>query len=605
MLVSFFAVALRLAAIQDPDTPVAITDVTVIDVARGAPMAAQTVVIRGGRIVAVGASSRVSTPAGARVIDGRGKFLIPGLWDFHVHATGPVFEDLFQPLLVANGVTAVRDMWGQVPAARAARAKIARGELVGPRSVVAGNIVDGTPPIWPGSTGVGTPEDARRIVDSIAAAGGAFIKVYSRLDPEVFRAIAFRAKERGISFAGHIPTLVAAREASDLGQRTVEHLTNLLTDCSRDRDAIRTEVAAAVASPKRWDSAGVLQRGQASRVLASHDPGRCRELARRFKANGTVMVPTMTVLRSVAYLDDSTLRDDARLKYIPSWYSGRWDPRQDFRFRMLTADDWALRKRAHTRQLEIIRLFREEGVTFLPGTDLANPYLYPGFSLHDELANFVAIGYSPAEALRAATLGPAEFLRATDSLGTVATGKLADLVLLDANPLVDIRNTTRIATVVADGRVYDRAALDVLLAEAEKRATAPPGGAPPVRTTAADTIRRLDSLWARMYATHDTTTARALYSDDLVWTSVNGTRKDKSGELADVRPMAGLVMEYFRTGGVEVRVYEGAAVVTGLAEWKYTMNGTPSEVRRRYTMVYVRGGPMGWRVVAVHIGRAP
>jgi len=471
-----FAVTTAPAAAQNPDTPIAITDVTVIDVARSVPVAAQTVVIRGDRIVAMGAASQVSPPAGARVIDGRGKFLIPGLWDFHVHATGQVFEDLFQPLLVANGITAMRDMWGQVPAAQAARARIARGELVGPRSVVAGNIVDGTPPIWPGSTSVGTPEDGRRIVDSIAAAGGAFIKVYSRLDPEVFRAIAHRAKARGISFAGHIPSLVDAREASDLGQHTVEHLTNLLTDCSRDRDAIRAEIAAAVASPRRWDSAGRLQRSQAARVLASHDPGRCRELARRFKANGTVMVPTMTVLRSVAFLDDSTLRNDPRLKYIPAWFSGRWDPRQDFRFRMLTADDWALRKRGHTRQLEIIRLFRQEGVTFLPGTDLANPYLYPGFSLHDELANFVAIGYSPAEALRAATLGPAEFFRATDSLGTVATGKLADLVLLDADPLADIRNTTRIATVMANGRVYDRAALDALLADAEKRAKAPPPG---------------------------------------------------------------------------------------------------------------------------------
>ena len=476
ILLRFLAAATAPAAAQNPDTPTAITDVTVIDVTRGASVAGQTVVIHGDRIVAVGASSRVTPPAGAQVLDGRGKFLIPGLWDFHVHATGPVFEDLFQPLLVANGVTAVRDMWGQIPAARAARAKVARGELVGPRSVVAGNIVDGTPPIWPGSTGVATPEDARRIVDSIAAAGGAFIKVYSRLDPEVYRAIAQHAKARGMSFAGHIPTLVDAREASDLGQRTVEHLTNLLTDCSRDRDPLRAEVAAAVASPKRWDSAGMVQRGQAARVLASYDPGRCRELARRFKANGTVMVPTMTVLRSVAYLDDSTLRNDARLKYLPSWYSDRWDPRQDFRFRMLTADDWALRKRAHTRQLEIIRLFRQEGVTFLPGTDLANPYLYPGFSLHDELANFVSIGYSPAEALRAATLGPAEFFRATDSLGTVETGKLADLVLLDADPLADIRNTTRIATVLASGRVYDRAGLDALLAEAEKRAKAPPPG---------------------------------------------------------------------------------------------------------------------------------
>jgi imidazolonepropionase-like amidohydrolase len=472
------AAAVSPAVVQNPDAPIAITNVTVIDVARGARVAGQTVVIRGARIAAMGSASSLPAPSGARIIDGRGKFLIPGLWDFHVHATGGIFETLFQPVMVANGVTAMRDMWGEISTARAAREKIARGETVGPRSVVAGNLVDGTPPIWPGSTGVATPEAGRRFVDSIAAAGGGFIKVYSRLDPDVYRAIAQRAKERGIPFAGHIPTLLAAREASDLGQRTVEHLTNLLTDCSSERDALRAEVAGAVASPRRWDSAGILQRGQALRVLASYDPGRCREVARRFKANGTVMVPTMTVLRSVAFLDDSSLRRDPRLKYVPAWLSSRWDPSQDFRFRMLTADDWAFRKRAHQRQLEIIRLFREEGVTFLPGTDLGNPYLYPGFSLHDELANFVAIGYSASDALRAATLGPAEFFRAADSLGTVARGKLADVVLLDADPLADIRNTTRIAAVVANGRLYDRAALDALLAEGEKRAKSPPPGGP-------------------------------------------------------------------------------------------------------------------------------
>ncbi|MGH7562671.1 MAG: amidohydrolase family protein [Gemmatimonadales bacterium] len=231
-----------------------------------------------------------------------------------------------------------------------------------------------------------------------------------------------------------------------------------------------------MASPKKWDSAGVLQRKQAAQLLESYDSGRCRDLARRFVRNRTAMVPTMTVLRSVAYLDDTTLRADPRLKYIPAWYSLRWDPRQDFRFSQLTPEDWALRKRVHARQLEIARLLREEGVTFLAGTDLANPYLFPGFSLHDELANLVSIGFTPAQAIRAATLVPAELLGATDSLGTVAQGKLADLVLLDANPLADIRNSTRIRAVVANGRLYERAGLDTLFAQGERRARAPAPG---------------------------------------------------------------------------------------------------------------------------------
>ncbi|MDQ6887278.1 MAG: amidohydrolase family protein [Gemmatimonadota bacterium] len=188
-------------------------------------------------------------------------------------------------------------------------------------------------------------------------------------------------------------------------------------------------------------------------------------------------MPTIAVLHSIAFLDDSTLARDPRLRYIPPLMTSGWTPKADFRFRSLTPQDWLNRKAAYAKQLQLVTLLHREGVRFLAGTDLSNPYIFPGFSLHDELASLVAAGFTPLEAIRSATIEAARFLGAADSLGSVATGKRADLLLLDADPLTDIRNTTRIAVVVAAGRVVDRAARERLLAEEEKTARIPP--APP------------------------------------------------------------------------------------------------------------------------------
>jgi len=447
---------------------VVIRDASVVDVATGTIAPGQTIVLAGGRITALGAA--VTSPAGATVVDGRGAFVIPGLWDMHVHAVNPGLDRLFLPLLVAHGITGVRDMWGGWHSLDSARARIGRGAIIGPRIFGAGNLVDGVPPIWPGSLAVATAEAGRRAVDSLAQGGAGFIKVYSRLSPEAYHAIVDESKRIGITFAGHIPTLVPAAEASDLGQLTVEHLTNVLLGCSRDEARLRGDIQAAVSSPRGWDSAGIVSRGQVQAVLDSYDPARCRELARRFVRNGTWMVPTITVLRSTAYLDDTMLAQDPRLAYINAGMAAGWNPKQDFRFRALTAEDWARRKATFRRQMEIVGLLKQEGVRFLAGTDLANPYIYPGSSLHDELTNLVSTGFTPLAALQAATIEPARFLGATDSMGTVARGNVADLVVLHANPLEDIRNTARIRAVVSGGRLFDRKALDGLLAEGKRLA---------------------------------------------------------------------------------------------------------------------------------------
>ena len=475
MAIGFLLVVILLQA--PPQTGVAITNVNIVDVDRGRTTAGQTVLLSGNRITAVGPAGSTTVPAGTRTIDGRGKYLIPGLWDMHVHAATPWFGEFFMPLLVARGVTGVRDMFTTAEYVAEWRRRVRTGEWAGPRVGAFGQLVDGDPPIWPGSVVAKTAADGRRIVDSMKAAGADFVKVYSRLLPETFFAIAARAKEVGIPFAGHVPSLVKAADAAKAGagMRTIEHLQQSFQGCSSREDVLIAQYTAAAESAKRWDSAGVISRGQVRPILESFDPARCGRLAETFVASGTWMVPTLTVLRSVANLDDSTLAADPRLVAIPQFLKGGWNPKADFRFKMLTAADWALRKQVYARQLEIARLFHRKGVKFLAGTDLANPYIFPGSSLHDELGLLVSVGFTPAEALQAATTEPARFLGA-DSLGVVAVGKVADLVLLDANPLNEIGNVRLVSMVIADGRVYDAAARRQIQAEAERRAAAAPRG---------------------------------------------------------------------------------------------------------------------------------
>jgi len=454
---------------------IAIRNVTVVDVQTGALHPLQTIVIQGTQIKAVGDVTQLAVPKDARTIDGIGKFVIPGLWDMHVHATGPGIDRLFLPVLVANGVTGVREMFGTFDWYANARRLAARGDIVMPRLVGSGHILDGKPQVWQ-SVEVADPAQARHAVDSLARGGAEFIKVYSRLTPDEFRAAADEAKKQGLPFAGHVPTLVAVDEALSLGMASIEHLQMFTTACSSREDTIRAALLDAVASAKGWDSAGVIQRMQLPMLLQSFDRERCAALARRVAASNTWMVPTVVVLHSTAYLDDPALRRDARLQYIPEFFKNGWNPANDFRFRAVTPQGWAARKRVFDEQLQILRILHDAGAKFLAGTDLSNPYLYPGFSLYDELAYFTKNGFSNLEGLQAATINPARFLHATDSLGSVAAGKLADLVVLDANPLVDIGNVARVHAVIANGVLVDAARREKILKNAVSMATSGPGG---------------------------------------------------------------------------------------------------------------------------------
>ena len=453
VLLLILSLPVLLPARPKPDraqAPIAFTHVTVIDVTGGSARRDTTVVITGDRITAIGDSANLSVPADAKVIDATGKFLIPGLWDMHVHW---YMRDTFT-LFIANGVTGVRQMFGNSDLLRW-REQIANGSLLGPRMIVASPIIDGPRPIWPNSIAVSNEEEGRKAVRRVKQWGADFVKVYALLPRDAYFGIADEAKQQGITFVGHVPNSVSPGEASDAGQKSIEHLTGILIECSDKQTELREKLVKA-------DSPEARGRIQAT-ALQTYDQKKAAELFARFAKNQTWQCPTLTVLRSGAYLGDEEFRRDGRLRYIPRLLQQGWN----YRLANRSGGDSAGAKNVLRKQIEIIGAMQKAGVPILAGTDTGNPFCFPGFSLHEELALLVIAGLTPVEALRTATLNPAKFLGLDQTLGTIEQGKIADLVLLDANPLLDIRNTQRINAVVANGRLFDRKALDKMLGEAE------------------------------------------------------------------------------------------------------------------------------------------
>ena len=429
---------------------VAITQVTVIDMTGAGPFRNLTVVTDGRRITAIGPSATTAVPSGARVIDGQGKFLIPGLWDMHVHTVVPSGRPLLS-LFVANGVTGVRDMASDWPTIRSWRREIEAGTLVGPRIVASGPYLEGrTTPI--AHIQVRSPADARRAVDSLAGLGVDFVKIHSAVPREAFFTAAREAKRLHLAVAGHLSSNVTVVEASDSGQRSLEHLLGFANRCTKAES-----VTVAALEP--------LRRAVFGRCSTQDQ----RPIYDKIARNDTWVTPTLTAAYEFAILPERALPADTLARYIPD--SLRVYLTQIFETPpKLPPEASAQGRRLFARRQETVGALHRAGVAVLAGTDAPMRNSPPGFGLHEELVNLVQSGLSPMAALRAATYEPARYFDALDSLGTIAVGKLADLVLLDADPLADIRNTRRIAAVLTRGLVYDRKELDSLLAAVERAA---------------------------------------------------------------------------------------------------------------------------------------
>jgi len=435
----------------------------VIDVASGATHPDNTVLVAGNRITFVGPAANARVPAGARVIDGRGKFLIPGLWDMHVHGFVYVFSDFAGPLMIANGITGARDMGYYVDTTLSWKSRIASGREIGPRLVV-GARVDGPVNKAGFVSHVVTEQDGVRAVDTLArkkdgSSRADFIKPYSWVPRAAYFGLAAEARKLNVPFAGHVPYSVSVVEASNAGQRSIEHEDDLMRACS-SRDSILRARFADTTTLAPGSQLAVI-RSAARELRASYDPAKCRSVIQTLARNHTWVTPTLVVYQPYAHAFDSASSHPELAKYVPGLVQGGWRRRASG---LSPSDSMVVRSYF---SFDRTRDLRNAGVKLLAGTDMPQAFIYPGFSLHDELALLVRSGLTQLEALRTATYNPADYFGALDSLGTITQGKVADLVLLDADPLVDIRNTRRISAVIANGRLFDSAARARLLSHVE------------------------------------------------------------------------------------------------------------------------------------------
>lgn len=438
---------------------IAIVHATVIDPGPGTVRTDQTVVIQGDRITAVG---RVAVPTGARVIDGTGRFVIPGLWDMHVHSVFgdwfPGGRDVILPLFIANGVTGVRDMGGELHTLQGWRDSITAGALVGPRMIISGPMLDGyladgNSLRFPSSIPVITPDDAVRAVRSLAAQHADFIKVQSEVPHDAYLAAAEEARRQHLSLVGHVPTRVTLDETIRAGQASDEHLMGLFEGCGTHEDQF------------------IAGKGNLQLLLESYDPARCDALIKRVADAHMAQCPTLYWQKGETLLDLIDQDHQPLERYVPmSWRTGAWHDFSESIMGDIKKDPLERRQEYWHRNLTMTGALYHAGVLLLAGTDAApGVFVVPGFSLHEELAEFVEAGLTPLDALRTATSNAGKFLK-RDDIGRVAPGAHADLVVLSANPLDNIRNTTSIVTVVANGRAFDRAGLSLLLSGVERAA---------------------------------------------------------------------------------------------------------------------------------------
>lgn len=445
---------------QEP--PLAILSVDVVDVVGGVLVEGQTVVLRHGKIAGIGADT--SLPANARSIDGRGKFLIPGLWDMHVHIRHPAAPDILFPQFIAHGVTGVRDMSSDcrepgpddtcAEQLREWARAIDEGTLPGPRIVALSSW-----PLNPPWDAEMTEAEARTLVRSIASRNVDFIKIYYRLSPEAIGWILDEAQKVDLAVGGHIPIRMTSIEVSDAGLTTLEHARDFLFDCFPGTNEFRRDTMSQNPPMETMRS-----------MVDDHDVAACNQVFRAFVRNGTWYVPTHVTRRMDAYADDPDFRDDPRSKYLPARAWEAWQRDADG---MIALDPTPEGRRTmrgfYEKGLQITgRAFRA-GVNIVLGTDAGDTYVFPGSGAHDELSELVKAGLSPAEALAAATIRSAELLGLESDYGSLELGKQADMVLLNANPLEDIAHTRQIEAVILGGKMRNRGELDVLLRQVEAR----------------------------------------------------------------------------------------------------------------------------------------
>lgn len=466
LLVVWAAFFQKKATAQD----LAIVNTTVIDATGRDARANMTILITDGIITGIRPVNKVKLAPETRIIDGKGKYVIPGLWDMHVHNAS---DSLFCTLMVANGVTSVREMLGPKTSYSYQlewRNQIRRKQITGPHIYIPMAAL-GPLQNWGGVT-VSTEQEAIDFVKECKRLNVDFIKVFDLYDEKVITTLLHEAKKEGIRVGGHCPLSLNAGDAAEAGLGTMEHTYEMLVSSSSQEDSIRAylEREASIVHESKGKLMRLLYFVSSPNVLKTYDPDKAAQLFKRLKASGNYQCPTLSLFDGQLkgmYRDTSDVegiqyvRDDCRNGW-KTFYSRLTNPTKP--------SDYEQIRQINENKYELVRAMNKVGIPFLAGTDVGSGctilYMVPGFSLHGELRSLVKAGLSPMQALQASTRNAAAALGVLDKTGTLETGKCADLVVLNENPLKNIGNTRKIYAVINDGTYLSRSDLDNLLNKA-------------------------------------------------------------------------------------------------------------------------------------------
>ena len=441
---------------SNPDQILIFTNVNVVDVRDSTVARNMTVVIQNGKIASVAHIGLIGSGKNLQVVNASGQYLIPGLWDMHAHTVSGSAswdEHVIYPQYIANGVTGVREMGGDSDALEKREHDIESGSVLGPHLL----------PYQPFSRAQAQPNDAqqRGAVEAVKKHSVDFVRALSSLSRDVFSVAT--AQSAKVSFSSAYPDSISVMEAPRLGERSIEHLSGVQLACSSKEDELRKQRLAALADHDMAAySSATLQ------VMNTYDPQKAEKLYFELAQHATWQVPTLVWTQALATIDSPKITSDPRLSYVPASIRNDWAP--ELLLAGTAPDQLTPAKRQAYEQLRVVDAMHRSGVQFLAGTDGPDPFVFPGFSLHDELELLVKSGFSPGDALQTATINPALFLAKLDKYGVVEKGHIADLVLLEDNPLMNIRNTRKISAVVLGGHYYSRRDLDHALAQVKELA---------------------------------------------------------------------------------------------------------------------------------------
>jgi len=430
--------------------------IAIINVENGKVSENQTVLIEANTIKSI--SSQAIPDGKNTVYDCTGKFLIPGLWDMHIHDAGDDSSNRneYVPLFLVNGITGIRDMWGEEEMLKL-KSDIASGKFMGPRMVIGSPIIDGVNPFFRGSLSAVTEKQGRQYVDSLSMAGYDFIKIYSLVREPVYLAIAEECKKKGIPLEGHLPSEIGLEEALDAGQRSFEHNFNInryLTGKEPDIVKWAHHYLDTVQSTRN----GEFMVKTEPLHISEKDFHVSQEVLNKMIKNRVAVVPTLTLAQGRSQPPDLMAKQTKGLEYLSFGFVNYWMHQSPILPQELVQSFGAAAK-----------FLMNKGVLILAGTDVNNPFCVPGFGLQQELINLHEAGLTNLQVLQAATLNPAKFLYKENELGTVTVGKLADLLVLEANPLTDISNTQQIAAVIVNGKYLSKDELKKMLDAQKKR----------------------------------------------------------------------------------------------------------------------------------------